>query len=35
VQITRSSIDTAKGPGDWFTGDVFIDSSPPHRRRPA
>jgi quercetin dioxygenase-like cupin family protein len=25
VQITRSSIDTAKGPADWFTGDVYID----------
>jgi hypothetical protein len=23
VQITRS--DTAKGPRDWFTGDVYID----------
>jgi quercetin dioxygenase-like cupin family protein len=26
VQITRSSIDTAKGPDDWFTGDVYIDA---------
>ena len=26
MQITRSSIDTAKGPADWFTGDVYIDS---------
>jgi quercetin dioxygenase-like cupin family protein len=25
MQITRSSIDTAKGPDDWFTGDVYID----------
>ncbi|WP_448639316.1 cupin domain-containing protein [Geodermatophilus sp. URMC 63] len=25
MQITRSSIDTAKGPADWFTGDVWID----------
>jgi quercetin dioxygenase-like cupin family protein len=25
LQITRSSIDTAKGPADWFTGDVYID----------
>jgi quercetin dioxygenase-like cupin family protein len=25
MQITRSSIDTQKGPGDWFTGDVYID----------
>ena len=26
MQITRSSIQTAKGPGDWFTGDVYIDT---------
>jgi quercetin dioxygenase-like cupin family protein len=26
MQITRSSIDTAKGPADWFTGDVYIDA---------
>jgi quercetin dioxygenase-like cupin family protein len=26
MDITRSSIDTAKGPGDWFTGDVYIDA---------
>jgi quercetin dioxygenase-like cupin family protein len=26
VQITRSSIDTQKGPADWFTGDVYIDA---------
>ena len=26
MQITRSSIDTTKGPGDSFTGDVSIDS---------
>ncbi|MGH2868287.1 MAG: cupin domain-containing protein [Solirubrobacteraceae bacterium] len=25
MQITSSSIDTAKGPADWFTGDVYID----------
>ena len=25
MQVTRSSVDTAKGPGDWFTGDVYID----------
>ena len=25
MEITRSSIDTAKGPEDWFTGDVYID----------
>ena len=27
MQITRSSIDTAKGPADWFTGDVYIDAA--------
>jgi quercetin dioxygenase-like cupin family protein len=26
MQITRSSVDTAKGPADWFTGDVYIDT---------
>jgi len=26
MQITRSSIDTTKGPADWFTGDVYIDT---------
>ena len=26
MEITRSSIDTGKGPGDWFTGDVYIDA---------
>jgi quercetin dioxygenase-like cupin family protein len=25
VEITRSSIDTVKGPQDWFTGDVYLD----------
>jgi quercetin dioxygenase-like cupin family protein len=29
MQVTRSStdtgIDTATGPSDWFTGDVYID----------
>ena len=35
MEITRSSIDTAKGPGDWFTGDVYIDNvaaAPPPAR---
>jgi quercetin dioxygenase-like cupin family protein len=35
MQITRSSTDTAKGPGDWFTGDVYIDAmaaAPPPSR---
>jgi quercetin dioxygenase-like cupin family protein len=35
MQITRSSIETAKGPAEWFTGDVYIDAvaaaSPPGR----
>ena len=25
MKITRSTIETAKGPADWFTGDVYID----------
>jgi quercetin dioxygenase-like cupin family protein len=25
MQITRNSTETAAGPGDWFTGAVFID----------
>jgi len=37
MQITRSSVDTAKGPTDWFTGDVYIDAvaaaPPPSRVR--
>jgi quercetin dioxygenase-like cupin family protein len=26
MEITRSSLDTFKGPADWFTGDVYIDA---------
>ena len=26
MQITRTTIDTQKGPADWFTGDVYIDA---------
>ncbi len=26
MQITKSSIDTATGPSDWFTGTVYIDA---------
>ena len=26
MQITRSGLDTAKGPDAWFTGDVYIDA---------
>jgi quercetin dioxygenase-like cupin family protein len=37
MEITRSSLDTAKGPADWFTGDVYIDAvaSPPSPSRVA
>jgi quercetin dioxygenase-like cupin family protein len=35
MQITRGSNETAPGPGDWFTGTVYIDTiaspSPPSR----
>jgi quercetin dioxygenase-like cupin family protein len=26
MHITHSSIDTSKGPADWFTGDVYVDT---------
>jgi quercetin dioxygenase-like cupin family protein len=26
LQITRSELDTTKGPADWFTGDVYVDT---------
>jgi quercetin dioxygenase-like cupin family protein len=26
VQVTRSSLDTGRGPGAWFTGEVYIDT---------
>jgi quercetin dioxygenase-like cupin family protein len=26
MHITRSGIDTQKGPAEWFTGDVYIDA---------
>jgi quercetin dioxygenase-like cupin family protein len=26
MEITRQGIDTAPGPGDWFTGAVYIDA---------
>ena len=37
MQITRNSLDTNKGPGDWFTGDVYIDvvAAPPSPARAA
>lgn len=25
MQITRSTTETAKGPAEWFTGDVYLD----------
>ncbi len=35
MEITRNALDTIAGPGDWFTGAVFMDSvaspSPPSR----
>ena len=37
MEITRSSTDgaTAKGPAEWFTGDVYIDSVAAPSHRPA
>jgi quercetin dioxygenase-like cupin family protein len=26
MQVTKNSLETTKGPSDWFTGDVFIDT---------
>jgi quercetin dioxygenase-like cupin family protein len=26
MQITRNTLDTGRGPADWFTGTVFIDT---------
>ena len=26
MDLTRSTIETQKGPADWFTGDVYIDA---------
>jgi hypothetical protein len=26
MQITRSEVDTTKGSGEWFTGDVYVDT---------
>ena len=35
MEITRSSIETAKGPEEWFSGDVYIDAvaAPPSPAR--
>jgi len=27
VEITRSSVDTVRGPADWFTGEVYLDTA--------
>jgi quercetin dioxygenase-like cupin family protein len=27
MQVTKNSIKTVKGPSDWFTGDVYIDTA--------
>ena len=38
MKIIRSSINTAKGPQDWFTGEVYIDAvatAPPPSRMSA
>lgn len=37
MQITRSSVETARGPAEWFTGDVYIDTvaAPPPPARAA
>ena len=26
MEITRNSIETRKGPAEWFTGDVYVDA---------
>ena len=26
MQITRNSVQTRRGPAEWFTGDVYIDT---------
>ena len=26
MQVTRNSVETNRGPSEWFTGDVYIDS---------
>jgi hypothetical protein len=34
MQITRSSLATGTGPGQWLTGDVYLDTIPqPTARR--
>jgi quercetin dioxygenase-like cupin family protein len=26
MQVTKSGIETGRGPADWFTGDVYVDA---------
>ena len=26
MQITRTTVETGRGPADWFTGNVYIDA---------
>jgi len=26
MKITRNSVDTVRGPSEWFTGDVYVDT---------
>ena len=26
MKMTRNNVGTTKGPGEWFTGDVYIDA---------
>src|SRR5947209_2670955 len=35
MQMTKSTLETAPGPGDWFTGAVYIDAiaAPSHGSR--
>ena len=35
MELIRNSIETARGPGDWFTGAVFVDTvaAPSERSR--
>lgn len=27
MQITRSTLDTSRGPSEWFSGDVYVDTA--------
>jgi hypothetical protein len=26
MEITRSGLETGRGPSEWFTGDVYVDT---------